>query len=114
MGHGCDLADVGVQSRQCFKQRDLDGAGVRSQQCFRQRDFAGTRVRRDWCNLGLGAMVRSRVMCASSSLALLSLLALSLSLRVSESGNDLKVKRVCNSFSSCGGRILRLMKWFSI
>ena len=87
---------------------------MRSQRCFRRRDLTSAGVWWDRCDLGLGAMVWSGVVCASSSLALLSLLALSLSLRVSESGNDLKVKCVCNSFSSCGGRILQSMKWFSV
>ena len=98
VGHGCDLADVGVQSRQCFKQRDLDGAGVQSQQCFRQRDFAGTRVRRDWCNLGLGAVVRSRV--TSSAI---SSYCFSLSLLFSQGGNHLKVKQKLKFISSLGG-----------
>ena len=42
MGHGCDLAGVGVRSRWCFRRHNLVGA----------------RVRRDQCDLGLGAVVR--------------------------------------------------------
>ena len=75
-----------------WREFDLEGgrsmwSGVRPRRC----DLGGAGVRRDQCDLGLGwwcDLVRS------CSLSLMSLLAhsLSLSLRVSESGNHLKVK----------------------
>ena len=56
MGHGCDLANAGVQSQWCFRLRDLTNASGGAIWQVDGCDLAHAGVRRDRCDLGLGVI----------------------------------------------------------
>ena len=62
MGHGCDLANAGVQSQWCFRLRDLTNASGGAIWQVDGCDLADAGVRRDQCDLGLCA--RSHRLCS--------------------------------------------------
>ena len=47
-----------VRSRQCWGAISEVLQAAQSQRCFKQRDLTGAGMQRDWCDLGLGAVVR--------------------------------------------------------